>query len=168
LKIQETDSGKRLWIITSRGWEKDRSPPSLFEYLAATVFRCAIESLTGEFQDEELEKLDALQTRQGHTQVTRGCIFDLTHRCTSVSIFKLCFDCMKKLSLLEKSIKVKGHDAELVRDVCAILSKEWMGTTEKQDSPLYNLKRIFRYDVDRNSGFNKGFWEKFRDNINTS
>ena len=40
-----------------------------------------------------------------------------------------------------------------------------MGTTEKRDYPLSDLKKIYRYDVERNSGFNKGFWEKFRDNI---
>jgi hypothetical protein len=75
MKIKETVSGKRLWIITSKNWEKYRSPPSLFEYLSTTVFRCAIESLASEFQCEELRKLDALQTVAGkHREMTRGFI----------------------------------------------------------------------------------------------
>lgn len=160
---KETKSSRLLWIITSRGWEKHRSPPSLFEYLLVTLFRCALESLNREIEDEELQKLEFL--RHKLHKVTRGCIFDFTHRRTSVSIFKLCFGCKQKLSLLEKSIKEKGNDINLVSDVATLLSKEWMGTPEKRDSPLYDLKKIYKYDIDRNSGFNKGLREKLRDNI---
>jgi len=41
-----------------------------------------------------------------------------------------------------------------------------MGTTQQNGSPIYNLKRNYGYDVDRNSGKYKTVWEKFRDFIN--
>ena len=46
-----------------------------------------------------------------------------------------------------------------------VLSREWLGSLEKEGSPLYNLRRNYKYDVDVNSGFNKGLWEMFRDSI---
>lgn len=45
-------SGKRLWIISTQKWEKYFSPPSLFEYLACTIVRCAVKSLVRELQGE--------------------------------------------------------------------------------------------------------------------
>ena len=36
-----------------------------------------------------------------------------------------------------------------------ILAREWMGDAEKKDSPLYNIKKNYGYDINRNSGFNK-------------
>ncbi len=164
-KAERTKSHKLLWIITSRDWEKYRSPPSLFEYLLATVFRCALESLSTELENDELRKSKFL--RHYEHKVSRGCIFDFTHRRGSISIFKLCFGCMKKLSKLEVLIKNndKNNDINLVGDVNTILSRKWMGTYEKRDSPLFNLKRIYKYDIDKNSGYNKDWKEKFRDSI---
>jgi hypothetical protein len=166
---KQTNPYKILWIITSRqNWEKYRSPPSLFEYLLATVFRCALESLSRELEleDDKLKNLRFLR-HSGHKQVTRGCIFDFTHRRVSVSIFKLCYCCREKLSSLEESIKKKdpNNTIDFIDEVTTILSKKWMGRPTKRDSPLYDLKKIYKYDVDRNSGFNKGFWEKIRDSI---
>ena len=40
-----------------------------------------------------------------------------------------------------------------------------MGNLEKRDSAFYNLKKMFKYDIDRNSGFYKKWHEKFRDTI---
>lgn len=126
------------------------------------MFRCSIQSPSTELQDE---KLGILKFRSKDHKVTWGCIFDFTHRRSSVSIFKLCLDCESKLSLIEKTIKDKCNNVNLVGDINTILSKKWMGTPEKRDIPIYELKKIYKYDVDRNSGFNKGLREKFRDNV---
>jgi hypothetical protein len=160
---KSTKSKKMVWIITSKGWEKHRSPPSLFEYLLATVFRCALQSLSLELQNSELRAFKFLRSKLH--KVTRGCMFDFTHRRTSVSIFKLCFGCKEKLSKLENLIWKNGNNVNLVEDVTTILSKEWMGTPEKRDSALYDLKKIYKYDVDRNSGFRKTWLEKIRDSV---
>jgi hypothetical protein len=94
-------SGKRLWVITSRYWERYFSPPSLFEYLALTIFRCALESLSRELQGELINR----EGLQKHSElITKGCIFDFTHhkplRRILVSKPNLCHDCRKKLHCL--------------------------------------------------------------------
>jgi len=139
-----TRSKKILWIITSKGWDKHRSPPSLFEYLLATMFRCSIQSPSTELQDE---KLGILKFRSKDHKVTWGCIFDFTHRRSSVSIFKLCLDCESKLSLIEKTIKDKCNNVNLVGDINTILSKKWMGTPEKRDSPIYELTNMMLTEI---------------------
>jgi hypothetical protein len=53
----------------------------------------------------------------------------------------------------------------LVEAIDIILSRKWMGKPEERDSPFHNLKKIFNYDVDRNSGFYKKWHETFRDTI---
>jgi hypothetical protein len=158
-EIKDIKSHKILWIISSKDWEEYRSPPSLFEYLLTTVFRCALQSL-----NMELGGVRHFLRNKNH-KVTRGCIFDFTHRRESVSIFKLCSGCKNELSLLENTIKDGNNYVNLVGNVNNILSKEWMGSPEKRDSPLYDLKKIYKYDVDRNSGFKKGLWEKLRDSV---
>ena len=40
-----------------------------------------------------------------------------------------------------------------------------MGDIEKKDSALYNIKKNYGYDINRNSGFNKKWWETIRDSI---
>jgi hypothetical protein len=40
-----------------------------------------------------------------------------------------------------------------------------LGDLEQDDSPFNNLKKIYKYDINRNSGFNKRLREKFRDSI---
>jgi hypothetical protein len=35
----------------------------------------------------------------------------------------------------------------------------------KKDSPLYNIKKNYGYDINRNSGFNMKWWETIRDSI---
>jgi hypothetical protein len=36
---------------------------------------------------------------------------------------------------------------------------------EKKDSPLYNIKKNYGYDINRISGFNKKWWKIIRDSI---
>jgi len=36
---------------------------------------------------------------------------------------------------------------------------------EKKDSPFYNIKKNYGYDINRISGFNKKWWEIIRDSI---
>jgi hypothetical protein len=170
--IEKNQSGKRLWIITSRGWERDRSPPSLFEYLLWTVFRCVLQSLSSELSEGDLKKrrgLGTYQDKNGETKdddmETKGCLFDFTHRRISVSNHSFCTNCDVKLALLQNSISDKVEHLHLTRDVNFILEGNWLGSTEEKGTPIYNLKRIYKYDVERNSGFNKRLWEKFRDSI---
>jgi hypothetical protein len=154
-------SGKIIWMITSDIWEKRTSPPSLFEYVTITVLMCSLSSLSREFNGTLFFHLP---------YITKGCIFDFTrekhHRRILVSNPNLCSLCKKRLLSLETKIngqtRTKLH---LCEDIEKVLSKKWMGSLDKIDSPIYNLKRNYGYDIDRNSGFYKRPLEKFRDSI---
>jgi hypothetical protein len=60
---------------------------------------------------------------------------------------------------------VTGSSSGIGFETSLMLAREWVGDPEKRDSPLYNLKKNYGYDINRNSGFNKKWWEIIRDNI---
>ncbi len=67
---------------------------------------------------------------------------------------------------LEKIIQSRtSANIAFAKEINSVLAKEWMGNTEKEDSPLYNIKKNYGYDINRNSGFNKKWWETIRDSI---
>jgi hypothetical protein len=170
-RIRRTKSSKRIWIITSKDWKRYYSPPSVFEYFATSIVRIVLESLTRELEDGNLRKLNSLETHIPG-DATKGCIFDFTNyksdRRILISNPNLCSDCRLKLTLLETLINEKlgkGKRIPLMDHLNKIISRTWMGKLDEKDCPFYNLKKVYNYDVDHNSGFNKGFLEKFRDSI---
>jgi hypothetical protein len=101
---------------------------------------------------------------------TRGCIFDFTkekrYRRISISNPNICSDCKKTMEKLEKIIKSKlPFGVSLNNSTQKLLSRKWLGNVKKENSPLYNLRRNYGYDMDINSGFYKKWWEIARDNI---
>lgn len=137
-------------IITSADWEKEYSPPSVFEYLAHAVIMCSIYALSqhrgGTF---------------GSHRPTKGCIFDFTtdkrdRKITVASEF-ICSECKENI------IESLGEDG--LEEIEKMITKEWMGTTDEHDSPSYNLKKFYKYDIKRNSGFFKTRKEKIIDSI---
>ena len=40
-----------------------------------------------------------------------------------------------------------------------------MGKIDERNTPLFNLKRDYKFDLDRNSGLNKTFLERCRDSV---
>jgi hypothetical protein len=146
-------------IITSKGWDEYYSPPSLFEYITLSVLICSIYFINLEFHG----------TLDWHAS-TKGCIFDYTYykpqRRILVSNPLLCPSCKNSLLELENKIRTQTKNSVgLCRDVQNLINKEWMGSLETRDSPLYNLKKNFKYNVNRNSGFYKSRIESIRDNI---
>jgi len=140
-----------LSVITSDFWEKIFSPPSLFGYIASSVFICSLHSLSRDYTGSELKV---------HSR-TKGCIFDFTpfkfDRRTLVSNPILCQSCKKSLHKLETIIRNQSgdHQFSLMANLNQVLSREWIGSPEKRDSSAYNLNKIYKYNVDRNSGFYK-------------
>jgi hypothetical protein len=140
------------------------SPPSLFEFIATSVYTCALQCLGLEFSKE---KYDHENKEDRH--LTRGCIFDYTqwvqHRRILIANPTLCSLCRSKIENLETLIAHHKKGVSLLNDVGNVLGRKWMGTIDRRDSPLYNLKKLYKYDVDRNSGFYKNWMEKFRDSV---
>ena len=157
-------AGLYLWLITSNEWEKLMSPPLLFEFMATSAYTCAYQCIGLEFSNE---KYDHENKEDKH--LTRGCIFDYTqwvqHRRILIANPALCSLCRSKIQKLEMLISHHKKDVSLLNDIDNILSRKWMGTIEIRDLPLYNLKKLYKYDVDRNSGFYKNWTEKFRDSV---
>jgi hypothetical protein len=164
--IGEEQERPRKAIITSYEWEEVNSPPSLFEYLSISVLMCSLYFINREFHG---------LLGSHHPLITKGCIYDFTifkpDRRILVSNPYLCSVCRKRMSNLEEIINHKTSSNIAFSDgINKILVKEWMGDIEKKDSPLYNIKKNYGYDINRNSGFNKKWWEIIRDSIlqNTS
>ena len=155
---QPKESKKLLGLITSKDWNKNFSPPSLFEYIVFCIFICGIFFLNYHYGCSLRPHKD------------KGCLFDYTYykpnKRISISNSNLCLGCSEKLEALESLIDTDTKkNSNLLKNVRSVLDHKWMGSPDERNTPLYNLKRNYRYDIDRNSGFYKGTLEKFRDSI---
>ncbi|HSF51117.1 MAG TPA: hypothetical protein VLA74_10195, partial [Nitrososphaeraceae archaeon] len=141
----------RKAITTSLNWEGVNSPPSLFEYLSISVLMCRLYFINREFYG---------RLGSHPMLLTKGCIYDFTifkpDRRILVSNPYLCSICRKQMKNLEDIIHNNtSKNIKLCEGINKILAREWMGDAEKKDSPLYNIKKNYGYDINRNSGFNK-------------
>lgn len=158
---EATGSGKIFTIMTSKGWQRKFSPPSVFEYIVISTFKCSLRSFIKNF--EEFKGF-------GDHSETLGCIFDLNndkkYRRISISNPNLCSSCEEKIQKLEAIFWNKhAPNISLGQPISKVLSRQWLGSLKEENSPVYNLKRNYGYDVDRNSGFYKKPLEEFRDSI---
>jgi hypothetical protein len=62
-------------------------------------------------------------------------------------------------------VQEKIDSFPLVNHIDEILSRKWMGNPKKRDSPLFSLKKMYKYDVDRNSGFYKKWYQRIKDSM---
>ncbi len=132
-------------FITTNSWQKYFSPPSLFEYLLHGISVSLI----------------AMHPKIGlvtHTE-TRGCTLDYTKykadRRVDVSLGYLCDDCKKIIS--------QNAGKEYLEDMYKIINRVWIGDINSFSSVAYNLKHFFKFDINKDSGFNKNFWEKAKE-----
>jgi hypothetical protein len=156
---QQSHFGRIFSIISSDLWEKDFSPPSVFEYIAIGVFTCSLRSIA----------LDIINKFPSHDE-THGCIFDYTgdkpYRRIVVSNPNICSYCRKIIQELEVTVQQQTKSyISLSESVNKILSRKWMGSIEEWGSPIYNLNKNYKYNVDHDSGFNKTIREQFIDSI---
>lgn len=158
-RISKNDSEQRAALVTSKDWDRNFSPPSLFEYIVFSVFTCSLYFIAHDFGSDLKPHKD------------KGCLFDYTYykpyRRILVSSPILCTSCRNILGELESTItrKCPGEEVPLLSNINVVLNRKWMGSPDERDSPLFNLKKNYKYDVDRNSGFYKGTLEIFKDSI---
>ena len=69
-------------------------------------------------------------------------------------------DCRELESIIKEQTET---DISFNDNIKNALYLKWMGRINKTNSPLYNLKKNYRYDINRDSGFNKTRLEKIRD-----
>jgi hypothetical protein len=134
-------------LITTDRWEKEYSPPSVYEYLLNSV--CASLILL----DKEID----LDTHMA----TRGCALDYTavkdDTKIDAAIGYLCDDCKEKI------LKAKGES--FLFEFNKMIDRTWVGNIGTAESVAYNLQRYFKYNIDKDSGFNKTFRERMMDHL---
>jgi hypothetical protein len=141
------DCQGNISFITTDTWDKLFSPPSLFEYL----FQCIVASLL--FMHPEIDL--------GSHRETRGCYFDYTYfkndRKVDIVLGYVCQGCQSKI--------IKGAGQEFFNQIKQLINRRWIGEVTTNDSVAYNLKKFFKFDIDKDSGFNKTAWEKIREHL---
>ena len=134
-------------FITTDVWERLFSPPSLFEYLLHCIGATLI-------------AMHPKLNLSSHTE-TRGCALDYTRfkmdDRVDISLGYLCDDCRQTIS--------GGAGPHYLKDISIIISRNWIGDINSFDSVAHNLKRFFRFDVNKDSGFNKTFWEQAKEHF---
>ncbi len=69
---------------------------------------------------------------------------------------------------LEGLLRERNILVPLFAEVGKIIDRgwiKWMGDLDKKGSPVYMLKKNYGYDINRNSGFYKKWWQKMLDSI---
>lgn len=155
---KEESLSDKIGMITSELWQRNYSPPSLFEYIALTGFTCGMYFINYNFNG-------SLKPHK-----TRGCVFDFTpykpHHRILVSNPTICLHCKTKIEQLQGEIHEQtGIDLILFDGIKEVISRKWMGSLKELDSPIYNLRKNYKYNVDLNSGFYKKPLEKAKENI---
>ena len=144
-----TVTGKNVAFVTTYMWEKYYSPPSLFEYLLQTLTASLILMHP---------KIDL-----GAHDATWGCALDYCadkeDEKVDISLGYLCDKCRKEIT--------NNAGADYLSDVSTMMGRKWIGSINKFDSVAYNLKRFFKFDIDKDSGFNKTFWERVKEDLPT-
>ena len=145
---------KNTSIITTDVWDKHFSPPSLFEYLLHCIYTCLIYSqvLPREIKLSENQlKINIVS----HSE-TKGCIADFTRQKFDDRV-----DIMLGYICEEHSNEIATYYGEdYLKEIQLVIERKWIGDLEEKNSVAYNLKHIFKMNINKDSGFNKTLWEK--------
>jgi hypothetical protein len=142
---------KNMAIITTKGWEKALSPPSVFEYITSSLAGTLIEMSMRTHASHEIDY---------HPQ-TRGCLIDYTddkqENRVDVLLGYICDSCKAHI---EKSL-----GSEVILSLQKMCSHDWIGETDDKVHAAYNVKKFFKVDLNKDTGFNKTTMEKLRDDL---
>ncbi|NOU47121.1 MAG: hypothetical protein HOO86_08675 [Bacteroidales bacterium] len=148
---------KRTSIITTDIWDKQFSPPSLFEYLLHCIFTCLIYS-QNVAEDTELSD-DQMLINIGSHRDARGCIADFTRQKyedrISIALGYICEEHSKEIE--------DFYGTDYLKQIQYVIDRKWIGDISEKGSVAYNLKHIFKFNINKDSGFNKNWWDKIKD-----
>ena len=148
---------KKTSIITTDIWEKKFSPPSLFEYLLHSIFTCLIYSqnvIEGTELTDEQKMIDI-----GSHKDERGCIADFTRKKHEDRIaIALGYICEEHSNEIETY-----YGVEYLNQIQFVINRKWIGEINEKESVAFNLKHIFKFNINKDSGFNKKLWDKIKD-----
>lgn len=133
-------------FITTHRWERYFSPPSLFEYLLHCIIGCLL----------FMENINLFSHRD-----TRGCCLDYTffkeNNRVDIALGYICDKCKEKIT--------NTIGKEYLAETLQMISREWVGNIDDFGSVAYNLKNFFKFNINKDSGFNKTFLEKVKDHF---
>src|SRR5207245_527616 len=98
-----------------------------------------------------------------HHEFTMGCQFDYTRvkELDRVDI-ALGFLCRDHRDILRAQL-----GEAVLTDVESLFKFTWIGASNEQGSVAYKMKDLFNYDLRRDSGYKKTFFERVQANIDT-
>lgn len=144
-------------IITTDIWDKEFSPPSLFEYLLHCIYTCLIYSQV--VPNDTILTPDQALINIGSHRDTRGCIADFTRQKyddrVDIALGYICEEHTNEITLY--------YGEKYLKDLQTVINRKWIGSIEEKDSVAYNLKHIFKLNINKDSGFNKNCWDKIKD-----
>lgn len=144
-------------VITTDIWDKHFSPPSLFEYLLHCIYTCLIYSQVA--LDDANYSDEQMMINIGSHSDTKGCIADFTRQKyddrVDITLGYICDEHKKEIEIF--------YGKEYLEDIQNVIERNWIGNKDTINSVAYNLKHIFKFDINRDSGFNKNLWDKIKD-----
>ena len=144
-------------VITTDIWDKHFSPPSLFEYLLHCIYTCLLYSQV--VNKNVILTDDQFLINIGSHRDTRGCIADFTRQKyddrIDISLGYICEEHTKEIKLY--------YGEEYLKEFQFVIERKWIGSIEEKNSVAYNLKHIFKFNINKDSGFNKNCWDKIKD-----
>lgn len=151
------NSTKKTSVITTDIWDKHFSPPSLFEYLLHCIFSCLIYS-QNVVEGTELTNEQMLINIGSHSD-ERGCIADFTRQKhedrIAITLGYICEEHSKEIEVY--------YGAEYLKQIQSVIDRKWIGDISEKESVAYNLIHIFKFNISKDSGFNKNWWDKIKD-----
>jgi hypothetical protein len=144
-------------VITTNHWEKYFAPPSLFEYLLNSIYYCLFSSHVKQTKKDRHDPIPD-ELLDPHNE-TIGCLFDFAENRFDnriyVALGYICDNHKKEL------IDIYGQ--QYVDESLAIIERNWIGNLEEKDTVAYNLKHNFKFDIYKDSGWKKSFWDLIKD-----
>lgn len=149
----------RMAIITTDIWEKYLSPPSLLEYLMNSIYCSLIFSQL--LPNGTKVAKQAARIEIGAHDDTRGCIGDYTadryQNKIDIALGYLCDEHKEQIS--------EYYGELYLKETISILERRWIGSPDEKNTVAYALKHIFNFDINKDSGFNKTFFDRIKESF---
>lgn len=92
---------------------------------------------------------------------TRGCLLDYKFfkrdMKVAISLGYICDECKSRI------ITVLGQDTAACID--KVSARDWIGEVDEAGSVAYDLKKFFKVNLNKDTGFTKTFWEKAKESL---
>jgi hypothetical protein len=135
------DENDKLAVVTIAHWQRNFAPPSVLEFILQCIQRYCLRM--------------TYPPAVGSHYPTRACIWDFNANLEDVRlgilVGYLCSACSEELSAV-----ISAAELDAIKQ---FIKNDWIGRTEDLGTVASNLKRIYRYDLDRTRGLSPSFWD---------